>query len=40
MEGDRECYAWLRVIVKLVHGDVDGLVLCGVEIVRMQVSEG
>jgi len=37
---DRECYAWLRVIVKLVHDGVDGLVLYGVEIVRMKVSEG
>jgi len=40
MEGDWECYAYVRVIVKLVHGGVDGLVLCGVEIVRMEVSGG
>ena len=30
---------WVRVIVKLVHGGFDGLVLCGVKIVRMEVSE-
>jgi len=27
-------------VVKLVHGSVDGLVLCVIEIVRMGVSEG
>jgi len=40
MEGDRECYAWVGVIMKLDHGGIDWFLLCGVEIFRMKVSEG
>jgi len=42
MEDERESRVlwWVRVIVKLVHSGVDGLLLCGVEIVRMELSEG
>jgi len=39
MEGHQGCYTWVRGIMKLVHGGVDGLMLYGVEIMRMKVNE-